>query len=95
MCWAEFVQYDCACYHGHRVFSGCPRGDAHGDCPALVLQGVVRLAGVCAPCRAKMRQEVAIELRNGTKGLAGVVKSAVTRVVIPADVRGMVHMAMV
>lgn len=84
MCWAESLQYACACYHGHRIHTSCPRGDSRGSCPAIDIQGVTRTEGLCPPCRAKDRQGEALRLKLGAGGLAGVIGRAVSREVSPS-----------
>ncbi|KAL2110339.1 hypothetical protein VUR80DRAFT_1344 [Thermomyces stellatus] len=90
MCWAESLQYACACYHGHRVYSPCPRGDARGSCPAIEKQGVARTEGLCPPCRARNRQGEALGLGPGADGLARVVRRAVSLEASPSADNGSV-----
>ena len=89
MCWAESLQYtSCACYHGHRLSSTCPRAPPSlvTACSALETQGVARTPGFCPPCRQKNLQNETFGSPLGSDGVE-VAREAVRRAVEWARLR--------
>lgn len=84
MCLAESLQYaSCACYHGLRLSSTCPRAPPNHTptaCPALSTQGVARTPGFCPPCRQRNRQNEAFGSPQGGDGVEAA-REAVRRAV--------------